>query len=142
MSSLQPITGYKYLSVDVTNPLDPSEKIKVYGVIVFNDNDEIEPTLLGIYSLEEGSIKMNISDDYPERKKAFNSIINEINDYLESDAYDDSQLIDISYFKDIIDGKVFWKNPKNDELINIGSFEGLYKDEYGVTISDKMIKFM
>lgn len=140
LSSNEPLKGYKYFTHNVSNPIIDGGKLEVNCAIVFNDNEDLGATVLGLYDSESGIIKHKPDSEDEQVTKVFNEIIKELNDFVESDEFSDDMLIDINYFRDITNGHIYWRN-KDGNDIKVGQFEGIHIDEDGETITDKMIAF-
>ena len=97
-------------------------------------------TVLGLYDNESGIIKHKPDSEDEQVTKVFNQIIEELNDYVQSDEFNEDMLIDIYYSRDITNGKIYWRNKEGQDIL-VGQFEGIYADEDGETITDKMIAF-
>ena len=140
LSAKEKIRGYKYFEHNVTHPTDSSKTIPVKCVIVFNDDEDLPPQILGLYNSSKGTIEMEADSDSEVVADAYKAIIKELNNYVESADLDEDSLIDIEYMRDITDGKVYWINENREEIL-VGRFEGDYVDEDGDRITDKMIAF-
>ena len=140
LSSNEPLKGYKYFTHSVSHPVTEGEKVEVNCAIVFNDNEDLGATVLGLYDSESGIIKHKPDSEDEQVTKVFNQIIDELNDFVQSDDFSDDMLNDINYFRDITNGHIYWRNNQGQDIL-VGQFKGLHTDEDGETITDKMIAF-